>query len=1072
MATCCPTRKKVAPLDPAYDFAARLKAPPPIDDPDAYPVKMRHALNIHAETFNEDSAKCTTRARDRKDKNFDVGLPFMPLYTYKVEEIELCADDDEHFKLMQPVPACFSTTGSVLPLAPSSLLPSSPLAHRELPPLSALTEERIASFASNPSSMPTKSAYNPQTDKNATIFDADAFLRSIRSTMNTFGPEAFPDGFVAVQEAWKTLLTMANYVAPKSASPSLRQARGLQEHVNFIGSLPRAGRFMQVWFAWSRVMMLDIWTNDTAYNVGEHVPFRTHYRVKMTEAELAPTTASNQPSTEKRRAPEPSSYQERRFEPKRRIDYSPGRDQGAYTRGRDAYTQDRTDHRRESSRGRYDRRRDSPERGRDRRRDSPRRYDDERDRGRDRGWEQRRGRDRSRSRDRFFRDDLFCPICTGQHKYADHSSNITTDREGRPNFASSLTSASDNASTTPMALLSTSAASVAATATVLATTTERAWTLPHSLPHAFVAHTPLVYPDNSASIVIRPVPPDHSEEDRRILERITTPYNAEAFRRALRAFNIEHEFPFLFDNLTNGFPIFSTMPQLTKTIVIPNNRSVHQHPQAVRDFINKEKKAGRCDGPHTREGMRRVQRGDFVSSGLLVSVSEQGPGLDPKLRICRHLSKSSKRDDFPAINDLIPKERFPTTFDYAHQVAEVVASAPDGTLACAFDIEAFHRTVPVHPAHRAFLVYEFEGGFYLDGCHPFGLRCASSNAGQPGGALVRIWTLRLGPNGWVMRYEDDMPVFIVPIGRNDQGYIYKYTHDEVLNLVADLEIPWHPRKCGKEFTDSIVFIGFLWDLRRRRVSLPDDKRAKYLARIKTFLSKSTVSLYDIQQIHGTLVHIAFVYRDGVSRLPTISSAMHHYPQGRNNEGMLRHIPKSTRKALEWWQLRLQDANAFRELRPLLPVQDLSIFVDASTSWGIGILIGQRWSAMRLRRDWRNGGSSARDICWLEAVALEVLFHFLPQLGLSGTHLKIHSDNRGAIGAHEKGRSASSELNLCVRRSSELLLLHDIVPSYEYVASADNPADPISRGELLHNSLKMSPSFTLPPDILSSLSHQY
>jgi hypothetical protein len=136
-------------------------------------------------------------------------------------------------------------------------------------------------------------------------------------------------------------------------------------------------------------------------------------------------------------------------------------------------------------------------------------------------------------------------------------------------------------------------------------------------------------------------------------------------------------------------------------------------------------------------------------------------------------------------------------------------------------------------------------------------------------------------------------------------------------------------------------------------------------------------------------------------------------------------------------------------------------VDASTGWGIGIILGDCWYAFQLKTDWKVEG---RDICWLEAVALELLVYFLIELGYQDCHLLIHSDNNGAIGAHEKGRSSNAAINLCVRRTYAATALHGIVPSFKYVESAANPSDPISRGDLGSPPKQLPRLFKLPPDL--------
>jgi hypothetical protein len=53
-----------------------------------------------------------------------------------------------------------------------------------------------------------------------------------------------------------------------------------------------------------------------------------------------------------------------------------------------------------------------------------------------------------------------------------------------------------------------------------------------------------------------------------------------------------------------------------------------------------------------------------------------------------------------------------------------------------------------------------------------------------------------------------------------------------------LNVPWHPTKSGKIFSALMVFLGFFWDLERRRVALTEPKRLKYEARM-TALKRCT-----------------------------------------------------------------------------------------------------------------------------------------------------------------------------------------------------------------------------------------
>lgn len=318
-----------------------------------------------------------------------------------------------------------------------------------------------------------------------------------------------------------------------------------------------------------------------------------------------------------------------------------------------------------------------------------------------------------------------------------------------------------------------------------------------------------------------------------------------------------------------------------------------------------------------------------------------------------------------------------------------------------------------------------------------------------------------------MRFEDDFRVEQPPDNQGhfiDGAYSYQHDRDSSLALVESTNTPWNFIKTGTHFDYSSVFIGFLWDLTDRRVSLPTDKRLKFLQRVQHLLqcytSKTPISLHDVQKIHGSLVHISFIYILGCTSLSSLSNFMCSY---NGSDYSLRFIPGNVIRALKWWETQLLDPLAYRQLRPLPPLEDRGIFVDASTSWGIGIIMGPAWCAFKLVDNWKVKG---RDITWLEAVALELLFYFLIQDKVHDAHLLCHSDNNGAIGAHVKGRSANDAINACVGRSYAISFPNNIVPSFRYIPSADNPADPISRGEPGPSHFRRLPlSFKLPHDLL-------
>jgi len=287
----------------------------------------------------------------------------------------------------------------------------------------------------------------------------------------------------------------------------------------------------------------------------------------------------------------------------------------------------------------------------------------------------------------------------------------------------------------------------------------------------------------------------------------------------------------------------------------------------------------------------------------------------------------------------------------AHLSPLQIANAPYGTQALTLDISAFHRTAPVHLAHKPYLIIQTTpGSFYMDHATCFGFAGASSNAGQASTATIDIWySLGVKPCN---KYEDNIALFRIPskLGRfldDKSGLRYDYDAPKVKRLIKTLKVPFHDKKGTLVFVIEFPYIGFFWEIPLSRVSLTLEKQMKFWQRVVDFLrafSSSPCKLIDVEKIHGSLCHITFVYTDGRSFLPALST---FGAQFHSNSFRCLHPHDRVLRDLKWWRARLETPGIFRILTPLPPIKDDHIFVDASTSWGIGILISHRWAAYKL-----------------------------------------------------------------------------------------------------------------------------
>lgn len=180
----------------------------------------------------------------------------------------------------------------------------------------------------------------------------------------------------------------------------------------------------------------------------------------------------------------------------------------------------------------------------------------------------------------------------------------------------------------------------------------------------------LDYSDFSSSVSHRPSfdPSIHMHDD--IFSRIIHPYNANAFEHFLQKHDLSRHYPLLVNNLHHGFPL-GNMPEIRETIIIPNNRSFTEHADAILEYLRKEVASGRMSGPFTRDEVEKTLRGPFISSPIIAVVQPQPGDTPDKIRICRHLSKSTRAH--PSVNSFISKDDFPTRFDTASKVADIVS---------------------------------------------------------------------------------------------------------------------------------------------------------------------------------------------------------------------------------------------------------------------------------------------------------------------------------------------------------------------------------------------------------------
>ena len=300
-----------------------------------------------------------------------------------------------------------------------------------------------------------------------------------------------------------------------------------------------------------------------------------------------------------------------------------------------------------------------------------------------------------------------------------------------------------------------------------------------------------------------------------------------------------------------------------------------------------------------------------------------------------------------------------------------MTSAVPGTQACALDWVKAYRCSPIIFKHKCFIASFWRDFVFPNHCAPFGLSTSGNIQGVPADAFRDILIIILLVA--VFKWVDDYNIWRTPtsstlLPSGEIVYSYAVSLQTILDLSAPLGVQWHDiSKKGHDFASTTTYVGFMWDLARKKVYLSDVKRLKYLGKVEAFLlsaeSNKRVNYLTTSSLHGSLQHICFVYRLGRPYLSSLGLFTAKFP----NKFVSHHIPSSVKNDIIWWKQTLSLPSISRTLLPRV-FHDPDIWVDAS-EWGIGLMVGNLWAAWRLIPGWRKDG---RDMGWAEGLAVEVI----------------------------------------------------------------------------------------------------
>lgn len=460
-----------------------------------------------------------------------------------------------------------------------------------------------------------------------------------------------------------------------------------------------------------------------------------------------------------------------------------------------------------------------------------------------------------------------------------------------------------------------------------------------------------------------------------------------------------------------------------------NHRSAVSARKQIELTLEKEARAGRLLGPFTHEEVFQ-QYGFFRSNPMGGAVNGDG-----SIRMVNDLSFPKQETGIPSVNSFVDKLNYKNYWDNFETVALFLQENP-GEWECAiFDWQKAYRQLPAHPSQRRYLcILDFDGRVWVDLAVGFGGVASCGVFGAPAHVWKIIMEKILGfPK--IFRWVDDNLILRRP------GSLASL--ENVTALSNSLGVETNPTK-HHEFAFEQRYVGFVWNTRDHTVRLPEEKLRERKQIIVDLLNSELSWSFDkVESVIGKLVHTVLI----VPHMEAYMRSFYKWLKDWVNKAALRKTPDYLETDLQEWRRCLFTFNS----RPLIPspvATEVAWVGDASSSFGIGVLVGKCWACFELETGWQALAltDKKRSIAWAETVAVRLGLVVLSTLKhVEGKSFYVWTDNTTSQAAITRRKSKDELVNEEWKQIQRLLTKLACNIKAKRVTSKGNEADALSRG---------------------------
>lgn len=285
------------------------------------------------------------------------------------------------------------------------------------------------------------------------------------------------------------------------------------------------------------------------------------------------------------------------------------------------------------------------------------------------------------------------------------------------------------------------------------------------------------------------------------------------------------------------------------------------------------------------------------------------------------------------------------------------------------------------------------------------------------------------------------------------------TMDSIVQRSQELGVITNKTKCS-DFKYEQKFIGFIWNGVEKTVRLPEKKLEERRQQVLEFLNGSQFSFDQVEVLAGRLTHVSYI----LPQLKCYLNSVHRWKAAWRKRFAKQILPEDVREDLEYWSRSLGSFKNHR-LIPAVEPKEVKWVGDASTSFGVAVVIGEKWCQYRLKEGWQTRSPVKRGIAWLETVAIRLGILMIIEMNWKrGQRFNVWTDNTTCEEALRKRKSRDRSVNDEWKAIKNLLITSEYDLNPLRVVSEENIADALSRGEPTEHSESNRLRFILPSDL--------